>query len=197
MKIGRGDFAQDELLGLFQTPSSFAWPPCRPGKKGSQGTHLLSSHLPTSGVISSRVLRSSSNNFSLRVPELASPEAAVGTFLRGCLLRGGRAAAFPSSETHSLAWHTGVEVCAGQSLTRQRAAYGREVRFLPKAWAAIVGICRGNRIINQGFLERWCVGWISQPSEEEMILWMDEILHHFETTGNHCLSVFTGHLACW
>ena len=23
------------------------------------------------------------------------------------------------------------------------------------------------------------------------ILWMDEILHHFETMGNHCLLVFT------
>ena len=27
---------------------------------------------------------------------------------------------------------------------------------------------------------------------EDVILWMDEILHHFETTGNHCLLVFTG-----
>ena len=24
------------------------------------------------------------------------------------------------------------------------------------------------------------------------ILWMDEILHHFETMGHHCLLVFTG-----
>ena len=25
-----------------------------------------------------------------------------------------------------------------------------------------------------------------------LVLWMDEILHHFETMGNHCLLVFTG-----
>ena len=28
--------------------------------------------------------------------------------------------------------------------------------------------------------------------QEGVLLWMDEILHHFETMGNHCSSVFTG-----
>ena len=27
---------------------------------------------------------------------------------------------------------------------------------------------------------------------EAIILWMNEILHHLETMGNHCLLVFTG-----
>ena len=32
--------------------------------------------------------------------------------------------------------------------------------------------------------------WLFRESPE--ILWMDEILHHFETMGKHCLLVFTG-----
>ena len=30
------------------------------------------------------------------------------------------------------------------------------------------------------------------PPQESFILWMDKILHHFETTGNHGMLVFTG-----
>ena len=30
------------------------------------------------------------------------------------------------------------------------------------------------------------------PAGDEVILWMDEILHHLEIMGNHCLLVFTG-----
>ena len=32
----------------------------------------------------------------------------------------------------------------------------------------------------------------SQAIQPKWTLWMDKILHHFETMGNHCLLVFTG-----
>ena len=46
--------------------------------------------------------------------------------------------------------------------------------------------------------------WTSRPSRDgkenpkpggrppRLVLWMDEILHQFETMGSHCLLVFTG-----
>ena len=35
-------------------------------------------------------------------------------------------------------------------------------------------------------------GWGSCAMGSMELLWMDEILHHFEIMGNHCLLVFTG-----
>ena len=36
-------------------------------------------------------------------------------------------------------------------------------------------------------------GWpMIDSGQKETLLWMDEILHHFETMGHHCLLVFVG-----